>query len=139
MTWTAAVAPASGAGEPSASSALAREACREGRRLWLRRTAANLERALERFRSALRYDPQSAAAYAGLADVFALTYDYPRAREAVRKALELDPLLAEAHASSGFLALHADWDWEGSEAALRRALELDPQLPQAHAWHGLAL
>src|SRR5260370_23381254 len=49
-----------------------------------------------------------------------------RAREAVERALVLDPNLAEAHARIGQIKRLADWDWTGANASLRRALELDP-------------
>ena len=49
----------------------------------------------------------------------------PRALAAARKALELDPNLAEAHTVLA-VALEHDWQWSESEKEYRRALELDP-------------
>ena len=46
-------------------------------------------------------------------------------REAAVRAIELDPLLADAHAAMG--VVHArELQWEASERSFRRALELDP-------------
>jgi hypothetical protein len=46
---------------------------------------------------------------------------FPAAREAARRALEIDPDLAQAHATLGYVALYHDWDWErADEAAPRR-------------------
>ena len=46
-------------------------------------------------------------------------------REAARKAVELDPLLAEAHEALGSMYAR-DAQWQISEKSFRRALELDP-------------
>jgi Flp pilus assembly protein TadD len=46
-------------------------------------------------------------------------------RAAAEKAIELDPLLAEAHAALG-VALARDAQWEQSEKSFRRAIDLDP-------------
>jgi Flp pilus assembly protein TadD len=49
-----------------------------------------------------------------------------RAREAVARALALEPELAEAHAQMGLIHLFHDWDWRAAEVSLGRALELAP-------------
>jgi TolB-like protein/Tfp pilus assembly protein PilF len=51
---------------------------------------------------------------------------YRRAREAVERALELEPNLPEAHARMGWIRLMHDWDFSGAEALYARALELMP-------------
>jgi serine/threonine-protein kinase len=129
LTGASAPAPA---GTPAADTL-------EARRLWARRTAPDLAQAEGLLRHALARDPTSAPAHSALADVLALRYDYDGARREALRALELDPDSAEAHASLGFIRLHADWDWPGSEAALGKALALDPDLPQAHLWRAIAL
>jgi len=48
------------------------------------------------------------------------------ARQAVERALELEPRLAEAHAQLGWIRMTYDWDWRGAEASYGRALELAP-------------
>src|SRR5260370_34520510 len=60
------------------------------------------------------------------------------AKETALKAIELDPLLAEAHAALGFAKAHADHDWPGAESSYRRAIELNPNYATAHQWYGLA-
>jgi tetratricopeptide (TPR) repeat protein len=51
---------------------------------------------------------------------------YRKAREAVERALALDPNLAEAHAAMGWIKTHYDWDWTGADASLQQALALEP-------------
>jgi TolB-like protein/DNA-binding winged helix-turn-helix (wHTH) protein/lipopolysaccharide biosynthesis regulator YciM len=107
------------------------------------RRAADSRRAVELFQQVLQRDPAFAPAYAGIASAYAqATYLYPNPgsdlatspseadavmRPAALKALELDPLLADAHAAMG--NLHAfDGQWSAAEASFRRALELNPSL-----------
>ena len=84
----------------------------KGRFFWNKRTGADLRKAIDYFNQAIAKDPNYALAYAGLADSYLLLPNYgsastqeslPPARAAVKKALELDDSLAEAHASSGLL------------------------------------
>ena len=52
-------------------------------------------------------------------------------RPAAERALELDPLLAEAHAAMGLL--HArEREWHDAERSFQRALELNPSLTSTH-------
>src|SRR5262249_44400356 len=62
-----------------------------------------------------------------------------RARNAARRALELDESLAEAHASLAWVLFIYDWDWEAAEREFRRAIELDPQYASARQWHAFLL
>ena len=49
-----------------------------------------------------------------------------KSKEAVRRALEIDNQLAEAHAVSAEIKYLFDWDWEGADRDLKRAIELNP-------------
>ncbi|HEX5031110.1 MAG TPA: protein kinase [Candidatus Eisenbacteria bacterium] len=49
------------------------------------------------------------------------------AREAIDRALELDPELSEAHGLLGWLLMHYDRNWAAAEASFLRALDLDPE------------
>src|SRR5258705_3854682 len=51
------------------------------------------------------------------------------AREAVERALALDPNLAEAHAQMGRIKRQNDFDWVGADASIRRALAFQPGNP----------
>jgi Tfp pilus assembly protein PilF len=48
------------------------------------------------------------------------------------KAIELDPLLADAHDALG-MAYARDAQWEWSEKSFRRGIELDPNRSETHA------
>jgi tetratricopeptide (TPR) repeat protein len=60
---------------------------------------------------------------------------HPQARAAIAKALELDPDLSEARATSGWLKLSYDWDWAGAEREYQRAIELNPNNSMAHRYY----
>lgn len=105
-----------------------------GRRQLDQRTANGMKRAAEYFRSAVKQDSEYALAWVGLADALALQYDYghelkektlPPAEQAVNRALELDPDLAEAYTSLGLLYSNRH---QGASAIreLKRAVELRP-------------
>ncbi len=115
----------------------------KGRYFWNKRAARDLKKSVGYFEKALDRDPAYALAWAGLADSLLLLGYYcagapgeifPRAKEAARQALELDPALAEAHCSLALAKLLYDWDWQGAEAGFGRALELNPGYPTAHHW-----
>jgi len=53
------------------------------------------------------------------------------AMRAARRAIEIDPDLAEAHAALGFVSLY-ELDWPQADVSLRRAIELDPSNVAAH-------
>lgn len=95
--------------------------------------------AADLFQQVIDKDPSFAPAYAGLADAWA-AMSINRADAAVRpdeafasmrpaaeRALQLDPLLAEAHAAMG-VVLARDRRWADAEAAFRRAAALNGNL-----------
>jgi eukaryotic-like serine/threonine-protein kinase len=99
------------------------------------------EKATSLFEQVIAKDPSFAPAYAGLADAYALmSWEIPglpfeeglmRMRPAALKALELDPLLAEAHAAMG-ITYSRERDWKNAEESFDRALELNPSITQIH-------
>jgi len=129
---------------PRQVSPVAYEAYLKGRYYWNKRTGESMQKAEQYFERAIDNDPTYAAAYSGLADCNSgLTWHgfkapaeaLPKAYAAARKALEIDPESAEAHASLGLAMTHS-WDWTGAESEFRRALQLDPQYANAHHWYG---
>ena len=112
------------------------------------RTRDGYEKALAAYREASQRDPSSAAARAGIAQSFLGLAAfgavpgpeaYRQAREAVQRALELDPSLAEAYAVSGAIDAVDTNDWAAAERAYRHALALNPSDPVAHHWYSLLL
>jgi tetratricopeptide (TPR) repeat protein len=115
-----------------------------GRYFWNKRTDKDLRRAISYYEQAIEVDPNYALAYAGLADAYNISPGYtsiegeeayPKAKEMVTKALDMDESLAEAHTALGFLKIWYEWDWEAGEAALKRAVQLRPGHVTAHHWY----
>jgi tetratricopeptide (TPR) repeat protein len=116
----------------------------KGRYFWNKRTGADLRKAIEYFNQAIAKDPNYALAYVGLADANLLLSNYgaaapkdsiPQAKAAVKKALELDSNLAEAHASAAILAGN-DFQYEQSISEFERSIQLSPNYATAHHWFG---
>jgi TolB-like protein/DNA-binding winged helix-turn-helix (wHTH) protein/Tfp pilus assembly protein PilF len=129
---------------PQQLSPAAYEAYLKGRYYWNKRTGESMQKAEQYFQQAVENDPNYAAAYSGLADcnsglawhgVKSPAEALPEAYAAARKAIEINPESAEAHASLG-LAMSHRWDWSGAETEFKRALQLDPQYANAHHWYG---
>jgi TolB-like protein/Flp pilus assembly protein TadD len=101
----------------------------------------DIEQSIGYFREAIAKDPTFASPYLGLAQAYTrmgtVFVGAPPARtrpnviQSVRKALELDPDIAEAHV---LLAntLQEEWHWAEAEEEYRRALELSPNEADAH-------
>jgi class 3 adenylate cyclase/TolB-like protein len=119
----------------------------KGRYYWNERSRDALEKAIKYFEEAIRMDSRFALAYAGLADSYIVLVDhghlppsegFPKAKEAARKALELDETLAEAHTSLGSV-LSREWDWRGAEEEFAKALGSNPNYATAHHWYSIHL
>jgi DNA-binding winged helix-turn-helix (wHTH) protein/TolB-like protein len=91
------------------------------------------------YRKAIELDPNFAEAWAGLAAVYAMGDDMPRAAETADRAVSIKPTLAEAHAVRGFIRMFLYWDWPEAEKSLTRAVELDRNSVEAHHWLGTYL
>jgi TolB-like protein/Tfp pilus assembly protein PilF len=112
----------------------------QGRALLQQRTPDAMRSALAYFERALDRDPGYALAWTGLADALSVPVAYElerdpglieRAEQAVARALELDPELAEAWASRGMLE-YLQRDVPAAIAALDRAIEYRPSYSNAH-------
>jgi len=119
-----------------------------GRYHWNNFSPDGLRRAREHFERAVALDPAYALAYAGMGDAFgAMAYyghiapaeGFPRAAAAARRALELDPDVADAHITLGIERLFWGWDWPAAERELQTAIRLNPKLALAHSVYGLIL
>jgi tetratricopeptide (TPR) repeat protein len=121
-----------------------------GRYFWNQRTASALHTALGHFAESVARDPNHAPSHAGIADCYAVlslielgalapSEGMPKARAAARRAFEIDPRLAEAHASLGLVQLWFDWDWAGAEQSFKKAVGLNPGYAPAHQWYSSLL
>ena len=128
----------SGLASRGTKSAQAYEAYLRGRYLWHRFSPEGWEQSVRYFRQAIDSDPDYALAHAWLARSYFLLVSlggrpheelYPQAKEAAEKALELDDLLADAHATMGAFKWQLEWDWTGADADMQRALDLEPNNP----------
>ncbi len=115
-----------------------------GRFFWNKRTAEGLQTALGYFEQAVVADPKYSAAYAGLADCYLLLPLYggtapielfPKAMAAARKAIALDPRLADPHVSLGLLDSF-DFHFSDSVHEFEKAIKLNPNYATAHQWFG---
>jgi tetratricopeptide (TPR) repeat protein len=110
------------------------------RALQIRRGLSGYDQSIGLLEEAIAKDSSFAPAYAGLAAAHAarsghFRHDAPveltKMRAATEKAIQLDPLLAEAHDALG-MAYARDGQWEQSERSFRRAIELDPNRSESH-------
>ena len=113
----------------------------KGQFFWKKRTEEALKKGIEYFERAIEKDPNFALAYAGLAQCYCLLgfwgYNpprsvWPKAKTLVKKALELDDKLAEAHSVLSLISLWYDWDWLAFEKHIQQAKELNPGHAYSH-------
>jgi len=112
------------------------EAYLRGLSCWWQSSEEGMTTALRHFLRAIEIEPDYAPAHAGVAltYVFASTFiglwspreGVPRGKAAAKKAIELDPMLADAYVAMGFARMNFDWDWVGAEKDFKRALDLGP-------------
>ncbi len=120
----------------------------KGRYFYKRMTEEDLRKSIAFFEAALAHNPQYAPAFTGLADTYTLlallgvlkpATARARAMDLVLTAIEIQPDLAEAHASLAGIKKLFDWDWSGAEAEYLRAVELNPNYADAHRWYSALL
>jgi serine/threonine-protein kinase len=108
--------------------------------LYLRARALGNAGGVDVFEQAIAKDPSFAPAYAGLAAAHAYRSglfrldpadETPKMRAAAEKAIQLDPMLAEAHDALG-MAYARDARWGQSEKSFRRAIDLDPNRSETY-------
>jgi serine/threonine-protein kinase len=114
-----------------------------GRYHWNKQTPQDLKKAMECFEVAVREDPGFALGYAGQADCAVMLRDIwnidpeenlAKAKAMAERALQLDPALAEAHNTLGYVH-HSEYNLRRAEEEFRRAIELKPSYATAHQWY----
>lgn len=125
----------------------------KGRYFLNKRSPEGANKAVEFFRQAIALDPNFALAYVGITDSYVVLGTpqvmlggqrteqfWEDAKAAARKALELDPMLAEAYASLG-AATAASFNANRAEAhrAFDRAIQLNPNYPPVYVFYAIDL
>jgi adenylate cyclase len=113
-----------------------------GRQFFHQWRRKGIDFAKEMFARAIEIDPNYARAYAGLADCYSSLYTWWEATEAnmrasdeaSRRAMELDPKLAEAHVSRG-LAASINKRYDEMQQAFETAIRLNPKLFEAYYFY----
>ncbi len=129
-------------GKPSTSDVKAYDYYLRGRKFFYQYSRKGMRFALELYSRAIEQDPQFARAYAGIAQCSAFLFqnagghagDLEQADSASRKALELDPESAEAHAARG-VALSLRGEHADAEQEFEAAIRLNPDLFEAHYFY----
>jgi serine/threonine-protein kinase len=118
----------------------------QGRFFYNKRGKENLQKSEGFYEKAIEMDPTYALAYAGLAETIRIlagnSYSpaaeaYPKAKEIIKKALELDDKISEAYSASACVKRDFDWDFAGAEGDYKRAIELSPD--DANIYHQYAI
>ncbi|MGA8223615.1 MAG: protein kinase [Candidatus Acidiferrales bacterium] len=110
-------------------------------------TREGVDKGIDFLQQAVALDPNYALPYAGIAFSYNWASDWllppteamPKAKEAARRAAELDDSLAEAHVELGNVASWYDYDWPLAEREFKRALELGPNYAAAHEFYSAYL
>jgi serine/threonine-protein kinase len=120
----------------------AHEAYLQGRFFLNRHSEKETDQARAAFERAVQFDPKFALAWAGLAQTHVWDCNYATeggqkgfnahlaaAREAVEKALAIEPDLPEALSARAMIETNFDYNWKAATETLRNALALAPQDP----------
>jgi serine/threonine protein kinase/tetratricopeptide (TPR) repeat protein len=116
-----------------------------GRQFFHQWSRTGIQYARRMFERAIEIDPNYGTAYAGVADCCSFLYMYwdgsranlDGADTASSKALEVNPELAEAHASRGF-ALSLNRQYDAARQEFEKAIGLNPKLYEAHYFYARA-
>jgi serine/threonine-protein kinase len=102
---------------------------------------------LRLFQRAAEIDPAYPLPWVGMADAYAWLADdylpareaYAKAKDALRRAIDIAPSLAEAHTVLGWIRYAHDWDLTGAEQALRQAIAFDLSSAWGHSNYAFVL
>jgi len=120
----------------------------KARSYWGDFTKESLFKSVEYLNSAIRKNPEWAPLYAGLAEVWIWIqqagWEQPSVAgpiiiENLKKAMELDPDLAEVHYQEAVMAQLVEWDWGKSEKEFLKSLAINPNDPLARLMYAQLL
>ena len=104
-----------------------------------RNTNKDTDMAAKYYERAVQLDPSYALAWVGLSrtrnwqantGLIPAEEGHRLAREAIERALALNPNLAAAHIQMGRMKQQVDFDWAGTDASFQRAIALEPGNPE---------
>jgi eukaryotic-like serine/threonine-protein kinase len=119
----------------------------QGKYHWNKRTAPDLERALNYFNQAIALDRDFALAHLGIAETYILQGQYADMRSAntmtmateeATRSLELDNSLGQAHAALGMIKEYG-WNWADAEREFKLAIEKAPEYATSYHWYYIFL
>jgi len=108
----------------------------------------DLMKGLEYFQKATERDPNFALAYVEIGNIYesfaflgilSPNEVYPKAKAELKKAMEIDDALGEAHTLAANISTWYDWDWPAAENSFKRAIALNPGLDSTHTMYSLYL
>ena len=112
-----------------------------GRSYWNRQTEAALNAAIGHFEKAVAEDPTYGKAYLGISDslrklefwgLMRASEAIPRAKEAAKRALAVDPTFIEANIPLAAIRAVNEWEWLEADAMFREILRASPDSAHAH-------
>jgi len=112
-----------------------------GRAFWNKQTESSFRAAITHFENCLKEDPNYAKAYFGISDCYRKLEFWglmrpldalPRAKEAARKALEMDSSLIEARVPLAAITAVNEWKWAQADSMFQNILSFHPDYAPAH-------
>jgi len=103
-----------------------------------------LQKGLEYYKKAVEKDPNFALAYVGISEIFSTLAImtilspkdmFPKAKDPLMKALEIDDTLGEAHMVSALINFYYDWNWSEAEKGFKKAISLNPHNAVTRSWY----
>ncbi len=127
----------------------AHESYLQGRYFINRHSEKGTDQARAAYERAVQLDPQFALAWAGLAQAHIWYCNFATeggqkgfnthlaaAREAVERALAIEPDLPEALSARSVIETNFDYNWKGAAETVRKALAVAPEDPSLLMWAG---
>ena len=120
------------------------EAYLKGRFHWQKLSQKEVDTAEKYFQLALQKDPNYALAYTGIGIIWGLRVNLgwvrpseglPKWKDAILKAVELDPTRPEVQVHLAGIKFYVDWDWPAAEKELKQAVERNPNDAVLRVWY----
>ncbi|MES1218292.1 MAG: adenylate/guanylate cyclase domain-containing protein, partial [Bacteroidota bacterium] len=117
-------------------------------RFYINKRGPSINKGLQYFQQAADIDPSFTLAYVGIADAYAILAFYgmmhpheamPKAKIFAEKALQLNPLLAEAFTTLAFITTFYDWNWAEAKIQFLDIFKINSNYALAHYWYSYFL